>query len=111
MIGNLAYDALKAAFGKLRRREASPDLMKPDPDVVLLGRTALDTRYGELDVDEVRVADVDVVCFRASDGVEVLFRAKPRGSRHRSSCRLTSRGRTSKRRFARRKSWSASAAR
>lgn len=79
VIGNVTSDVLKAAIGRLRRREVSPDPLAPDSDLVLVARTAVNLQCAQLGVDEQAGADVEAFCFSAPDGWEVLFRARPRG--------------------------------
>ncbi|WP_200214358.1 hypothetical protein [Micromonospora coerulea] len=78
LIGNLATDALKATFGRLRRREVPPDPRAPDPDIVFLARTVLNARCAQLGIEELAGDDVDAFCMPTSDGLEVLFRGRGR---------------------------------
>jgi hypothetical protein len=79
MIGNAAYDAVKAALGRLLRRGVPADPGTPNADVVLVARTAVNARSETLGGDELVDADANVACWPTSDGVEVLFRGQPRG--------------------------------
>ncbi|MFJ8579731.1 hypothetical protein [Micromonospora sp. NPDC093277] len=79
VLGNVAYDGLKAALGRLRRGKVSPDPGPQDPDLVLLARAAVHARCADLGLDEQAGADVNAVCSHAAGGWEVLFRGRPDG--------------------------------
>ncbi|SBT45353.1 hypothetical protein [Micromonospora narathiwatensis] len=79
VLGNIAYDGLKAALGRLRRGKVSPEPRLQDPDLVLLARTAVNVRCTELGIDGQAGADLNATCMPVSDGWEVLFRRLPHG--------------------------------
>jgi hypothetical protein len=77
VISNAAYEALKAATNRVRRREVPVDDRRgPDPDVMNLVRTAPDLRCEQLGIDEFMG---DGFWWPTSDGWEVLFRRGRRG--------------------------------
>ncbi|MFG2052247.1 hypothetical protein ACGFIW_33050 [Micromonospora sp. NPDC048935] len=82
VIGNLTHEALKAALGKLRRRERARELLYHDPDFELVARTAVNWQCAQHGVADQAGAEVEAICSPTSDGsngLDVYFRDRPRG--------------------------------
>ncbi|MEU9828552.1 hypothetical protein [Micromonospora chersina] len=77
VVGNAAYDVIKAGIGRLRRPEVPPDA--PDPELVLVAREAANRQGGDSGVlnlspdRELAEPGFDASCALTPDGCEFLF--------------------------------------
>ncbi|MCW3819595.1 hypothetical protein ONA91_34675 [Micromonospora sp. DR5-3] len=61
VIGKLTHEALKAALGKLRRRERADELLYHDPDFELVARTAVNWQCVQHGVADQAGAEVEAI--------------------------------------------------
>ncbi|MGC4772606.1 hypothetical protein ACLQ25_26995 [Micromonospora sp. DT44] len=80
VLGNAAYDGLRAALGRLRRSQVSTAPKSPDPDIELVARTALKLRCEELGAEDLTGSAVDAMVWAAHPGWVVSFSVRNPGS-------------------------------